>query len=140
MGQLYYKYVKINLEQFAIFEENIPQILNDIKYQTQAQFDYDKVQNVLCSKITITLSENIKPLMKVVLCSYFSISKASVEQIRNKDNCLIFTPQILVQLASLNYSSLRGVLYLKTLGTKLADYILPPVYFGQIIDNAFVVE
>lgn len=48
---------KKKLEQFAIFEESIPQILDDIKYQTQAQFDYDKVQNVLCSKITITLSE-----------------------------------------------------------------------------------
>lgn len=140
MEQLYYKYAKINLEQFAIFEENIPEKPDEIKFQTQAQFDYDKVQNVLCSKITITLSENINPLMKVVLCSYFSISKESVEQIRNKDNCLVFAPQILIQLASLNYGSLRGVLYLKTLDTKLANYILPPVYFGQIIDNAFVVE
>ena len=37
----------MDLEQFAVFEENIPQKLDGLKFQTQVQFDYDKAQNVL---------------------------------------------------------------------------------------------
>ena len=140
MEQLYYKYVKMDLEQFAVFEENIPQKLDGLKFQTQVQFDYDKAQNVLCCKITITFSEDGKPLMKAVMCSYFSISKDSLDQIRNEQDQFVFAPYMLIQFSSLNYGSLRGVLYLKRIGTKLAEHILPPIYFGQIIDKPFVVE
>lgn len=140
MEQLYYKYAKMDLEQFAVFEENLPEKTGEMQFQTQAQFSYDKEQNVLCSKIVVTMTENEKPLMKADMCSYFAFRNDSVERLRNEDGCLAFLPQVLVQFASLNYGSLRGVLYLKTQGTPLADYILPPVFFGQIIDKSFVVD
>lgn len=140
MEQLYYKYAKMDLEQFAIFEENIPFQLNEVKFDTLAQFDYDKEQNVLCSKLTLTMIDKDKPLLKAVMCSYFLIAQESVDQIVNEKGQLIFTPTTLVQFASLNYGSLRGALYLKCQETKLAGSVLPPVYFGQIIDKAFVVD
>lgn len=140
MEQLYYKYAKIELEQFAMFEENVPEKPKDVQFQTQVQFSYDKEQDVLCNKIIVTMTDNEKILLKADMYSYFAFDKDSVEQMRNEDGHLVFVPQVLVQFTSLNYGSLRGALYLKTQGTPLADYILPPVFFGQIIDNAFVAE
>lgn len=99
-----------------------------------------KMQDVLCSKVTVTISALQKPLLKATIHGYFTFRTDSIEQMRNEDGQLVFVPQILVQFTSLNYGSLRGVLFLKTQGTPLADYILPPMFFGQIIDKAFIVE
>jgi len=138
--QLYYKYVKMELEQFAMFEENISNNKGDVEFQTQALFSYDKKQSVLCSKITATMTIDNKSLMRAVFCSYFAFHKDSIEQMCNEEGKLVFPPHVLVQFASLNYGSLRGVLFLKTQDTPLADYILPPAFFNQIIDKAFVAE
>lgn len=140
MEQLYYKYAKMELEQFAMFEENLTPNVGEVQFQTQAQFSYDKMQDVLCSKVTVTISALQKPLLKATIHGYFTFRTDSIEQMRNEDGQLVFVPQILVQFTSLNYGSLRGVLFLKTQGTPLADYILPPMFFGQIIDKAFIVE
>lgn len=140
MEQPYFRYIKIELEQFAIFGENLSSNNEDVQFQTQAQFSYDKDQNVLCSKITVTMAKKEMPLLKAVMCSYFAINNDSIKQMRNEENHLVFVPHVLVQFASLNYGSLRGALYLKTQNTPLADYILPPVFFGQIIDKSFVVD
>lgn len=140
MEQLYYKYAKMELEQFALFEENLSEKPGEIESQMHAQFSYDKEQEVLCSKIVVTLAKSEKILMKAAMCSYFAFRKDSVEQMRNDEGQIVFVPQVLTQFASLNYGSLRGILYLKTQGTLLANYILPPVFFGQIIDKAFVAE
>lgn len=140
MEQLYYKYAKMELEQFAIFEENLPEKLEEVQSQMQAQFSYDKEQDVLCCKIVVTLTDSEKNLMKADMCSYFAFRKDSMEQIRNEAGHIVFVPQVLTQFASLNYGALRGILFLKTQGTQLANYILPPVFFGQIIDKSFVAE
>ena len=140
MEQLYYKYVKMELEQFALFEENLSEKQGEVQSQFQTQFSYDKEQDVLCSKIVVTLTGNEKILMKADMCSYFAFRKDSLEQMRNEAGHIVFVPQVLTQFASLNYGSLRGVLFLKTQGTQLANYILPPVLFGQIIDKSFVAE
>lgn len=140
MEQPYFKYVKIELEQFAIIEENLSSNNEDVQFQTQAQFSYDKDQNVLCCRITVKMAKNKMSLLKAVMCSYFAINNDSIKQMLNEENHLVFVPHVLVQFASLNYGSLRGALYLKTQNTPLADYILPPVFFGQIIDKSFVVD
>lgn len=140
MEQLYYKYAKMELEQFAMFEENLSQKMEEVQFQTQAQFSFDKTQNVLCSRITVMMSDSEKLLLKAIMCSYFTFRNDSIEQMRNENGQLVFVPQVLVQFASLNYGSLRGALFLKTQGSPLADYVLPPMFFGQIVDKAFMVE
>ena len=58
MKDVMYRYAKMELEQFALFEENIKNEQGEIQVQTEAQFKYDKPQHVLCSKITVTFSNN----------------------------------------------------------------------------------
>lgn len=140
MNQLLYKYAKIELEQFAIFEENISSPINEVKFENMIQFDYDKEHDVLCSKLTLTMTDGVKTLLRAVMYSYFLIAKESLEQITNDKGQLVFTPMVLVQFASLNYGSMRGALSIKCQNTPLADCVLPPVYLGQTIDQSFIVD
>lgn len=137
--QVLYKYIRMELEQFAMFEENYSSEVKEIQFQTESQFSFDKENSVLCSRVVVNISASDKPLVRTELKSYFEILPDSVVCLR-QDNKIVFVPALLVQFASLCYGSLRGVIFTKTSGTPLANYILPPVYFGNLIDKAFVVE
>lgn len=140
MKDVMYRYAKMELEQFAMFEENLNEEHGEIQLQTEAQFKYDKAQKVLCSKITVTFSNGETPLMRAVINSYFLIHQDSISRITDSEGHLVFPTSVLVQFASLNYGSLRGMIHLKTLGTKLSGYILPPIFFNEIITKDYIAE
>lgn len=140
MKDMMYRYAKMELEQFAMFEENLNEEHGEIQLQTEAQFKYDKAQQVLCSKITVTFSNGETPLMRAVINSYFLIHQDSISRITDSEGHLVFPTSVLVQFASLNYGSLRGMIHLKTLGTKLSGYILPPIFFNEIITKDYIAE
>ena len=137
--QVMYRFSKMELEQFAMFEENCNPEPKEVQFQTEAQFSYDTDNYILCSKIIVNMSAQEKPLVKAELKSYFDLLPKSVENLR-KDGRITFAPPLLVQFASLCYVSIRGVIFAKTMGTPLNSFILPPVYFGNLIDKGFVVE
>lgn len=139
MEEIAYRFIKIDLKQFAMFEENYSGTDNEIEIQTGVRFSYDKDKNVLCCDITILGSQLKKPLVKAEQCCYFQIKKESVKTLE-KDGKYIFETPILIQFASLNYGALRGAINLKTLGTDLNCLILPPIYFSSIIDTPFTVK
>lgn len=137
--QVMYRFSKMELEQFAMFEENCNPEPKEVQFQTEAQFSYDTDNYILCSKIIVNMSAQEKPLVKAELKSYFNLLPVSVENLR-KDGRIMFAPALLVQFASLCYGSIRGVIFAKTMGTPLNSFIVPPVYFGNLIDKGFVVE
>jgi hypothetical protein len=137
--QVMYRFSKMELEQFAMFEENCNPEPKEVQFHTEAQFSYDKDNYILCSKIIINMASQEKPLVKAELKSYFNLSPESVENLR-KDGRIVFAPHLLVQFASLCYGSIRGVIFAKTIGTPINNYVLPPVYFANLIDKGFVVE
>lgn len=140
MKDIMYRYAKIELEQFAMFEDNLKTEQNEIQLQAESQFKYDKEQHVLCSKITVTYSNGELPLMRAVANSFFLIHQDSINKITDNKGCITFPISALIQFASLNYGSLRGMIHLKTLGSKLSDYILPPIFFNEIITKDYVIE
>ena len=137
--QVMYRFSKMELEQFAMFEENCNPEMNEVQFHTEAQFSYDKDNYILCSKIIINMASQEKPLVKAELKSYFNLLPESVENLRT-DGRIMFAPPLLVQFASLCYGSIRGVIFAKTIGTPINNYVLPPVYFANLIDKGFVVE
>ena len=137
--QVMYRFSKMELEQFAMFEENCNTESNEVQFHTEAQFSYDKDNYILCSKIIVNMASQEKPLVKAELKSYFNLLPESVENLR-KDGRIMFAPPLLVQFASLCYGSIRGVIFAKTTGTHINNYVLPPVYFANLIDKGFVVE
>ena len=138
-NQVLYKYSRMEIEQFAMFEGNYTPDMQEVQFQTEAQFSFDKGNSVLCSRIVVTMSSQEKPLIKSELKSYFNIQPESIDALRMEGK-IMFPPQLLVQFASLCYGSMRGVIFTKTQGNALNNYILPPVYFGSLIDKGFVVE
>lgn len=134
--QISYKYAKIELEQFAMFEENLLPEMSEVQFQTEVQFSFDKKNLVLCSKIVVTASQVEKPVMKADLRSFFEITSESIKMLRQEKK-IMFPPQLLVQFASLCYGSMRGVIHVKTMGSPLNVFILPPIYFGNLIDKGF---
>lgn len=137
--QVMYRFSRMELAQFALFDENFPVDENEVQYQTEVQFSFDKDLAVLCSKIVINECYNDKPLLKAELNSFFEIKKESLDLLR-QDGHIIFTPMLLVQFASLCYGSMRGVIFAKTINTPLCNFILPPVYFANIVNKGFEVK
>lgn len=137
--QVLYKYSKMELKQFAIFEENLRSEEKDLQYQTELQFSYDKENRILCSKVIITAMQREKIVMKADLRSYFDIAEESVSLLQ-QDNIISFPPALLVQFASLCYGAARGIIHERTQESCLNEYILPPAYFGNLIDRAFIIE
>lgn len=140
MEQIYYQYSKIELTQFAVFEENFPSGMENVQFNSELQFGYSKEQFLLFCEITVTMASDGKPLMKAVMRSYFTIAQDSIRQIKDEYGHIEFPPSVLVQFASLNYGSLRGAIFIKTQGLPMSSYVLPPVFFNQIIDKPFVVN
>lgn len=133
-----YRYNKMELAQFATFEESLDKSVNEVQFQTEVQFSFDKQNSVLCCRVTVNMLQEEKPLLKAELCNYFDIPEQTKEAL-NREGKLEFPIPLLVQFASLGYGSIRGVLFAKTTGSPLADFVLPPVYFDKLINNPFVV-
>ena len=134
-----YKFSKMELEQFAVFEENYSSEIKEVAFKTEVQFSFDKLNNILCSKVIVNVLQNTKLLVKAELRSFFNIKAESIKEI-TEDNKIIFFPPLLVQFASLCYGSMRGVLFAKTMGTPMSSFILPPAFLSNLIDKSFIVE
>ena len=137
--QILYKYVKVETEQFAIFEENFKQDVTDSMFQVETYFSFNQAQGVLVNRMAVIVLQQSSVNLKIAMVDYFKIAEESLSALTN-DNRINFPQSFLQQLASLSFGTLRGVLVAKTEGTKLSNLILPPTYIGNLIDKNFVVE
>lgn len=138
--QINFRYSKIALEQFAIFSENGPTASDDSQLNTQIQFSYDNSSRMICCRVSVVLSDKDMPVLKADLDSYFEIQPESIASLTAANERIIFEPPHLIQFASLCYGSLRGIIYAKTIQTPLCNFILPPIYFSDIMDKPFEVK
>ena len=137
--QVFYHYLKIDLEQFAIFEENMAAD-QDVSLGThEVTFSFDRKNLILACKENVVFVTGDKPLLKCVQSSYFAIRADSVESMTQEDGSIVFEPFLLIQLASLKYGTMRGTIFAKTQGTKFEKIILPPTFFNDSIHEPFVV-
>ncbi|MCQ2603396.1 MAG: hypothetical protein MJ193_05660 [Clostridia bacterium] len=137
--QIAYKYSRIGLEQFAIFEENFVASDKEIQFQTEIQFSFDAYTNMFSSKVVVSAFQLDKPILKACLDSYFEISAESIGVLR-KDGKIAFSPALLVQFSSFCYGAMRGVIFSKTQDTPLNTIVLPPIYLDRIIDRSFEIS
>ncbi len=137
--KIQYRYVALELVQFATFEENLDVKCDEMQINTEAQFHYQLEGNLIVSEISVVYLQHDKPVLKAMMNSSFALSPDSVEDLKEND-CIVLDIPILVQFASLNYGSMRGALSMKTLGTPLHNYILPPIYFDSLIQAPFKID
>ena len=108
-----YTFRRMELEQFAMFEENYNKDIKEVQFQTEVQFSFYKGISVLCCRISVNMSAMDKPLAKIVLKSFFEIHLDSLKLLLKEDK-IVFPPVPLVQFASLCYGAIRGVQFSKT--------------------------
>lgn len=131
--QLQYRYLRIADDQFATFEENYNPTSN-VEFQNSVSFSYDYDNKLLSCLDTITFMQEEKVILKLGLSSYFMLHPDCVSELMN-DGKLCCPKEFLWQFASLNYGSIRGVLYERTKDSELNALILPPFYFDQLIKD-----
>ena len=137
-NSLAYQYAKMELDQFAFFEENYKEG-SDIGFNNLVQFAFDSNQCIIRCNVTVNMESEGKPLLKTSFNNYFPIKKDTISSLLNEEK-YVFPVNILVQFASLSYGSLRGVIFAKTQGTKLRNIVLPPFYMNEIIKEPLVIQ
>lgn len=136
--QLQYRYLKISDDQFATFEENYDPSSN-VDFQNSISFSFNYDNNVLTCSEMITYMQGEKVILKLGLNSYFMIHPDSIDELL-QDGGVSCPKEILWQFASLNYGSMRGVLYERTKDSELRSLILPPFFFDELITEGIRFE
>ena len=123
---IYYKFVKMDLSQFATFDEGIA--INDgeeVGIGIKHQFAYKFSRGLVLCKTTVDYSLYQSNLLKAELDCIFQIDSESVERLEKDGGEITLPSGLLRQLASLAYGTLRGIIFAKTMNTQLNNIILP---------------
>lgn len=123
--EIYYRFSKMDLTQFATFEDNYNEDTSEIEISCRFTFAYNFEQNIVCCSNMVSFIKKEMPLLKANLDVYFSISPSSVSEL-TVDDAIVLSPELQAQFASLAYGTIRGVIFTKTMGTALNNIILPP--------------
>lgn len=139
MSGFYYRFKNISVEQFAAFEDSVSDN-HPADFRVSASFDWNNGNHVLKNTMAVSvLQENVIKL-KVVLCCLFDIKEESITDATHEDGTIVFPKSLLIQLASLNYGTMRGIIYERIKDTALPSIILPPLYMENIVKEDFIVK
>lgn len=120
-----FKFVKMDLNQFATFTDDLKEEDTEMEIFNRFQFAYNFDDHLVLCKTIIELSKQDKVLLKADFDCIFKIDPVSASVIETATDATI--PQgLLAQFASLSYGSLRGVIYTKVAETPFRKFILPP--------------
>lgn len=138
MENLYYRFKDVSVEQFATLNESLF-AGSPVDYQTLFSFRFIKEENILVSRTEVSLLQGKELKMKSILDCSFEIKAESIELITNDDGSIVFPRGSLVQLASLNYGTLRGIIIERTKGTAFSSIFLPPLVVSEVIKEDLVI-
>jgi hypothetical protein len=139
MENLYYRFRSVSVEQFATLSDSLSE--NDtMDYETTFSFRFIKDERLLISRSEVNLLQNKELKMKSVLDCTFEVKEESVIDVTQEDGSIVFPRNLLIQLASLNYGTLRGIVIERTKGTVFSSIILPPLVVGDIIKEDLVIR
>ena len=124
MLELYYRFSSIHLDQFAFYEEAF-QVDGEKSLSSNLNFQFDEKSNQLTCRFGVQISMNPGDLvLKADVSCGFEVREDSLASL-TKDDAIVFPAEMLGHVASLSYSTLRGIVYTKLEGTKLHDLVLP---------------
>ena len=137
MYKYYYRFRNVSVELFDRKEEFYSSG-NSMDFDANVAFNFRKEENLLRCKFTIIVSQSKEEILKTVLVCDFEIKDESIKEATQENGSIIFSKSLLIQLASLNYGTLRGVLVERLRGSKMASIILPPLYVESIIKDDYI--
>ena len=135
--QIEYRLVKIDINKFDIHPEGLKD--GEVSFQTEVQFAYSNIQHSVRCRLCVNLVQQENPLMESEADCHFELNPDSVNRMKQDENIVIPAP-ILIQFASLCYGTMRGIIHTKTIDTPINRFILPPMYFHEIIKQDFMAK
>ena len=137
MTELFYNFSSIYLSQFAVLTDSV--VENGQKtISNEVNFRFDPEGYQLFCKFSIFLESLAKdPLVKAELLCGFTVKKETIESL-TKDGAIVFPVEMLGHIASLTYSTLRGVLYRELENTPLQGLVLPLQNIYPFITQPYV--
>ena len=124
MLELYYRFSSIHLDQFAVFEDAV-RIDGEKSLSNNLNFQFDEKSNQLICRFEVQVTMNPgDPVLNADVSCGFELREDSLASLTN-DDAIVFPAEMLGHIASLSYSTLRGIVYTKLEGTKLHDLVLP---------------
>lgn len=138
MENLYYRFNNVSVEQFATLSNNFSKT-DSMDYETFLSFRFLKDERLLVSRAEVNLFQDKELKMKAVLDCSFEVKEESVTEVIQENGNMVFPKHFLIQLASLNYGTLRGIVIERTKGTVFSSIILPPLLVGDIIKEDLII-
>lgn len=123
--QIFYRFVKLDLTQFATFEDDYIDDEKPLELSSTFRFAYNSYDDTVCCTTKVVITKDTDIVLKAELNSFFVIQAESATSMTVEDY-VVLPPDLMTQFASLGYGSMRGVIYAKTLGSPLEKIILPP--------------
>ena len=122
--ELYYRFSSIHLDQFAVFEDAF-RVGDEMSLSNNLNFKFDEKSSHLtcCFGVQVSMNPGDTVLKADVSCG-FDLRDDSLASL-TKDDTIVFPGEMLGHVASLSYSTLRGIVYSKLEGTRLHGLVLP---------------
>lgn len=138
MKDLQYRLAGFDLMQFSPVYEKINE-QNIIEGNYGFDFAYNKDSNTVRATVNLNLTNGGESVLTVQFATFIEIKKESADSMI-KDNTITFKKEHLAQFASFGYGALRGVMYLKTINTPIANVILPPLELDNLFTNSLTIS
>lgn len=130
---IHFNFLRIKLDQFAAFDCTISQVpIFSTNGDIQVGSNYEEQIVSMAVSSNVTVEENLVLTIKVIC--FFKISTESWESLKTDDGTIVIPRDFLFHIGGLAMSTVRGILFAKTDGTDLNNYIMPIINMDQLID------
>jgi hypothetical protein len=129
--EINFNLLKINSEQFAVFNENyIPNEI--INLNTNLSFGLNQEDKVFLVTPKYTFQMNDKPFMTIQISCFFKIEDETWNSFIKKKE-IIFPKGFVAHMAMITVGTSRGILHSKTEGTQFNELILPTLNVAEMV-------
>jgi hypothetical protein len=133
-----YRFSKIEIKQFAIFPD-----LYDSQQNTETTINLNfavnlKRTNIRCTALIIA-SQKEKHILILELAYIFDIAPEGWQEMQNGDTWKV-PIEFLRYMGSITVGTARGIIHVKTEGTVLNSFILPPFNLADSIKEDYIIH
>jgi hypothetical protein len=124
MVELYYRFSSIHLDQFAVFEDSF-KAGDEMSLSNTLNYWFDENCNQLICGFGVQVARHQGDIvLKADVSCGFEVREDTLKAL-TRDDAIVFPAEMLGHVASLSYSTLRGIVFSRLEGTAMHDLVLP---------------
>jgi len=130
--------IRMETKQFAMFPEKAQS--NQFNVETEFQFAVSEDKTNIRCLGTFTYTDQEQMVLFCEVGCYFAIKPESWEEMKTEDGGFVIPNGFLQHMATILVGAARGVLFCKTEGTKLQNFVLPLLDLTHVITGGMSVK